>query len=108
MITTLTRTFLMHAAIVGALACEAGAQSPSVQFIPEAKQLSVTQDAFHLNRDIRVILADARCEDDRFGAHDFMDDVKATAGLTLTIGKGRSRHDVLIGGVDLPQVQQAL
>ena len=37
-----------------------------------------------------------------------MDDVKATAGLTLTMGKGRSRHDVLIGRIDLPQIQQAL
>jgi hexosaminidase len=111
MITTLTRTFLLHAAIVCALASvcgQAGAQSPSLHFIPQAKQLRVTQDAFHLKRDTRVVLADPRSEDDRFAAQDFMDDVKATASLTLTIGNGRSRHDILIGRVDLPQIQQAL
>ena len=111
MITTLTRTFLLHAVIVCALACvcgQVGAQSPSVHFIPQAKQSSVTQDAFQLNRGTRVVLADPRSEDDRFAAQDFMDDVKATGGLTLTMGKGRSRHDILIGRVDLPQIQQAL
>src|SRR6266498_5187275 len=111
MITTLTRTFLLHAAIVCAQVCvcgQVGAQSPSVHFIPQAKQLSATQDAFQFNRDTRLVLADPRSEDDRFAAQDFMDDVKATAGLTLTMGKRRSRHDVLIGRVDLPQIQQAL
>jgi hexosaminidase len=108
---TLTRTFLVGAAIVGALACacgQAGAQSPSLQFIPQPKELSVTRDAFQPGRDTRLVLADPRSEDDRFAAQDFIDDVKATAGFTLTIGKGRSRHDILIGRVDLPQIQQAL
>jgi hexosaminidase len=111
MITTLTRRFLRHAAILCGLACacgQVGAQSPGVHFIPQAKQLSVSQDAFQLSRDTRVVLADPRSEDDRFAAQDFMDDVKATAGLTLTMGKGRSRHDVVIGRIDLPQIQQAL
>jgi len=91
------------------LACLcANAQSPNLQVIPQPKQLSVTQDAFHFNRETRVVLADPRSEDDRFAAQDFIDDMKATAGATLSIGKGRSRSEILIGRIDLQSVAQAL
>jgi hexosaminidase len=110
MTTTLTRRFLLHAAIVCALACacgEVGAQSPSVQVIPQPKQLNVTQDVFPLSEAI-VRLADAQSVDDGFAAQDFISDLKATAGLTLTTGRGRSRRQILIGRIDLPQIREAL
>src|ERR1700674_5394533 len=103
MITTLTRRFLLHAAIVSALVCasgEVGAQSPSVQVIPQPKQFKVTQDVFPLS-DVSVRLADAQSVDDSFATQDFINDLKATAGLTLTIGRHRSRRQILIGRVDL-------
>jgi hexosaminidase len=107
---TLTRTFFRQAAIVCTLACacgQASAQSPSVQLIPQPKQLSATQDVFRLS-DVGVRLADARSVDDRFATQDFIDDLKATAGLTLTIGRGRSGRQILIGRIDLPQIREAL
>ena len=79
-----------------------------VSIIPQPKQLSVAGDGFRLSRETRIALAESRSADDRFAAEDFIEDVKATAGLTLTIGKGRSSHAILIGRIDLPQVQDAL
>jgi hypothetical protein len=110
MITTLTRRFILHAAIVCVVGCAGGqvrAQSATVQIIPQPKQLNVTQDAFRLS-DVSVHLADARSTDDGFARQDFIDDLKATAGLTLAIGKGRGRRQILIGRIDLPQIREAL
>jgi len=67
----------------------------------------LTQDVFPLG-DASVRLADAQSIDDRFATQDFIDDLKATAGLTLTIGRGRSRRQILIGRIDLPQIREAL
>ena len=86
----------------------AKAQSPKVHVIPQLKQLNETQEPFHLRRETRIILADPRSEDDRFAAQDLIDDVKATGGLTLSMGKGRMSHAILIGRVDLPLIQEAL
>jgi hexosaminidase len=95
-------------ALTAAAQLNAQRESARVSLIPQPKQLRVTQDAFRLNRDTRIVLADARSDDDRFAAQDFIDDLKTTTGLTLTIGKGRSRHEILIGQIDLSQIQETL
>jgi hexosaminidase len=83
-------------------------QSAKLQLIPQPKQLATTPDAFHLTRDTRIALADPKSEDDRFAAQDFIDDVKTTAGLSLPIGKIKSRRTILVGRLDLPEIAQAL
>lgn len=111
MTTTLTRTFLLHAAIVCALACacaQVRAQSPSLQIIPAPKQVSTSEAGFVIGRDARIVLADGKSIDDRFAAQDFIDDVKQAAGVSLKLGGGGSRGEILIGQIDLPRIQQAL
>ena len=110
MTTTLTRTLILSAAIVCALACacgQAGAQSPSLQIIPAPKQVSPSEAEFLIGREARIVLADDKSVDDRFAAQDFVDDVKQVAGVNLKIG-GSSRGEILIGLIDLPRIQQAL
>jgi len=116
MIRTLTRTLVLRLTIVCLTALvwvPAFGQSSSAQIIPQPKQLSMTPVAFRFNRDTRIVLADARSEDDRFAAQDFIDDIKQTAAVTLTIGKGKGRGEILrgeilVGQIDLPQIQKAL
>src|SRR5437870_2544763 len=108
---TLTRTLIPGLAIVLVFMSargQAGAQSTGQQIIPQPKQLRVTPDTFRLSRDTRIVLANSRSGDDRFAAQDLIDDAKATTGVTLMLGKGRSRHEILIGPVDLPQIREAL
>lgn len=110
MTTTLTRRFLLHAAIVSALACacgEVGAQSPSLQIIPTPKQVSPSEAEFVIGRDAHIALADGKSSDDRLAAQDFVDDMKQAAGVNLRIG-GSSRGEILIGLIELPRIQQAL
>ena len=107
--TTLTRTKILRFAILSAFVfagASANAQSSQVQIIPEPKQLKVGEGSFLLGRDARVVLADSRSAEDRFAAQDFIDDVKATAGVALSIGK--SRREILVGRIDLLPVAQAL
>jgi hypothetical protein len=109
--TTLTRTLLRRLTIVCFVALAsspARAQSTAVQIIPQPKQVSLTPELFHLNRDTRLVMADARSEDDRFAAQDFIDDLKDTASVTLSIGKSKGRGAILVGRLDSPQIQQAL
>src|SRR5713101_4432993 len=108
--TTLTRTFILRTAILGAfaLACvEANAQTPNAQIIPAPKQLTVRDGKFEIGLDTRMALADPQSVEDRFAAQDFIDDVKQTAGVTVRLG-GRARREILIGRIDLPRIQQAL
>ena len=109
MTTTLTRTFLLGAAIVCALLCAGGAAraQSSLQIIPAPKQVSPSEAEFLIGREGRIVLADEKSVDDRFAAQDFIDDVKQTAGVNLKIG-GSSRGEILIGLIDLPKIQQAL
>jgi hexosaminidase len=110
--TTLTRTLGLRLAIVSMVvlgAAMAQAQSPTaVQVIPEPKQVALGDGSFALNRETRIVLADTRSAEDRFAAQDFIDDVKSTADLSLSIGKAKSRHSILIGRIDLPSIAQAL
>ena len=107
--TTLTRTKILRFAILSAfvfVSASANAQSANVQIIPEPKQLTIGEGSFSLGRDTRIVLADGKSSEDRFAAQDFIDDVKATADVALSIGK--SRKDILIGRIDLLPIAQAL
>jgi hexosaminidase len=109
--TTLTRTFILRTAILGALAFAcvgASAQSPSLQIIPAPKQLTTREEKFEIGLDTRVILADGQSAEDRFAAQDFIDDVKQAAGVTVRLGGNGARREILIGKIDLPRIQQAL
>ena len=111
MIITLSRSSIVRLAIVSLVMLAATTvlgQSAKLQLIPQPKQLATTPDVFHLTRDTRIALADPKSEDDRFAAQDFIDDVKTTAGLSLPIGKIKSRRTILVGRLDLAEVAQAL
>src|SRR6266852_1298716 len=108
--TTLTRTFILRTAILGAFAFAgvgAKAQTPKPQIIPAPKQLTANEGKFDIGLDTRMALADGQSAEDRFAAQDFIDDVKQTAGVTVRLG-GRARREILIGRIDLPGIQQAL
>src|SRR6266404_1167615 len=108
--TTLTRTFILRTAILGAFAFAgvgANAQTPNPQIIPAPKQLTANEGKFDIGLDTRMALADGQSAEDRFAAQYFIDDVKQTAGVTVRLG-GRARREILIGRIDLPGIQQAL
>jgi hypothetical protein len=110
MMTTLARTLILSAAIVCVLGCacaRAKGQSANVQIIPAPKQIQVSEVAFVIGRETRIVLADGKSVEDRFAAQDFVDDVKQTADVSLRLG-GNARREILIGQIDLPRVQQAL
>src|SRR5229473_8050561 len=109
--TTLTRTFILQTAILGAiaLACAAAnAQTPNTQIIPAPKQLTTREEKFEIGLDTRMALADGQSAEDRFAAQDFIGDVKQTAGVTVRLGGNTARREILIGRIDLPRIQQAL
>src|SRR5437870_9233283 len=109
--TTLTRTLILRLAIVLAFAfgcSDVSAQSPDVRIIPAPKQLEIGPGSFSIGRGTRVVLADSKSSEDLFAAQDFINDLKTTADLSLLIGKGRARHQVLVGRIDLPSIIQAL
>jgi len=92
-----------------ALTCGlAAAQTPNIQIIPAPRQVTPGEGSFSLTRDTRLILADPKSADDQFAAQDFVDDLKATGDISLSIGKGQSRRDILIGKIDSLPVAQAL
>ena len=91
---------------------EARGQTPKAgeafNLIPQPKQVQPTGGLFPLTRDVRLALADARSEDDRFAAEDFINDVRDTAALTLSVGRARARRTILIGALHLAPVAAAL
>src|SRR5215510_15399664 len=108
---TLTRSLSFQLAVLcltAAWCVSANAQSPLVQIIPEPKKITMGEGSFTIDRNTRVILADANSADDRFAAEDFIDDVKATAGVGISIGKGSARREITIGRIDLPAIAQLL
>lgn len=107
--TTLSRSVSFKFALVCALVVFCGtanAQTQNVQVIPAPKQLTRGEGSFSIGRDARITLADAKSADDRFAANDFIDDLKTTAQVSISIGK--SRREILVGRLDLPSVAQAL
>ena len=119
---TLTRSnvfrlaFVCTISLLGPLVC--GAQTPAptndqtaadnVQVIPRPRQLTKTGTSFQLGRDVRLVLANPRAEDDQFAAQDFADDLRATADLDLKMGTRRGRRTILVGLLDSAPVQAAL
>jgi hexosaminidase len=79
----------------------------AIQVIPQPKQITLGQGSFSLGRDARVVLADNKSGTDRFAAQDFIDDVKATAAVSLIIGKNQSRREILIGLIDARAIAEA-
>ncbi|MGZ8844311.1 MAG: family 20 glycosylhydrolase, partial [Pyrinomonadaceae bacterium] len=75
--------------------------------IPAPKQVTSGSGSFPV-QDARIALADTKSAEDRFAAGDFIDDLRTTAQVSLSIGKGKSRREILIGRLDLPSVAQAL
>src|SRR5260370_34226903 len=109
--TTLTRTFILRTAILGAFAFAgvgANAQTPNPQIIPAPKQLTVGEGKFKFGLDTRIVLGDPLSEEDRFAAQDFADDVKETAGVLLRLTKIGPRHSILIGAIGLRSIQDSL
>jgi hypothetical protein len=80
--------------------------STKIQIIPAPKQLTAGEGSFAV-RDARIVLADAKSAEDQFAAQDFINDVKTTAGASLSIARA-GRHDVLIGRIDSLPIAQAL
>src|SRR5207248_160402 len=108
---TLTRTIVTDCAILAMFAfafTPARAQSPNVQIIPAPKQITTSTGSFPVGRDTHIALADNKSADDRFAAQDFIDDATASAGVSLSISKSRSRREILIGEIDLPSIAAAL
>jgi len=85
-----------------------GSQPATIHVLPQPKVLKLTEGAFKLGADTRIILADPRSEDDRFAAQDFLDDLRETAGVSLSLGKGRGRRSILIGLADNATISAAL
>jgi hexosaminidase len=109
--TTLTRSVSFQLALACALAffcASANAQTQNVQVIPAPKQITLGEGSFSISRDTRLTLADSKSAEDRFAAGDFVDDLQATARVSLSIAKGKSRREILIGRLDLPSIAQAL
>lgn len=79
----------------------------AVQVIPAPKSLNASGENFPLGRGARVVLADAKSEDDRFAAQDFADDLKETAGVTLKVGGGGKRQ-ILVGPLSNARVRAAV
>src|SRR5437868_44232 len=78
----------------------------SVQVIPKPKSLTETGDSFRLSRDVRIVLADPKSEDDRFAAQDFADDLRETAGVDLRVGGGKGQ--ILVGPLTSRRVRAAV
>ena len=107
---TLTRSKSLRLIIVCACALLCGAanaQSSGVQIIPAPKQLTLGQGSFAVSN-ARVVLADNKSAEDQFAAQDFIDDMKATAGVSLSLSRGQSRREILVGRIDLLPIAQAL
>ncbi len=80
----------------------------AIRVIPRPKQLTATGEAFRLGHSTRVVATDARSEDDRFAAQDFIDDVRETAGVSLPMGRRRGGRSIVIGSVDNKSIRAAL
>src|SRR5438045_2949864 len=79
-----------------------------IQVVPKPKSIAPTGESFRLTRNARVVLADAKSEDDRFAAQDFADDVRASVGVAVNVGGGKGKGQILIGTLALPRVRAAV
>jgi hexosaminidase len=79
-----------------------------VQVIPAPKSVTKTGEDFALTKDVRVVVADSKSEEDRFAAQDFIDDVRETAGVELRLGSGGGKRRILVGLLSSPRVREAV
>jgi hexosaminidase len=86
----------------------ASSPTDAIHVIPQPRELTVTGGRFEFTRDARITLADARNEDDRFAAADFIADAKQTANLTLKIASRSTRTTILVGLLDNAAIQSSL
>ena len=108
--TTLTRTLALRTAIVIALflpGAATHAQTPAIQIVPAPKSIDAGSGSFAIDKRAHVVLADSRSADDRFAAQDFIDDLKAAAAVSLTMGTGL-RHSIIIGALDRPSIAETI
>jgi hexosaminidase len=79
-----------------------------IQIIPQPKKVEPRAERFALTRAARIVLADARAEDDRFAADDFIADARETANVELRTGRSFGHHSILIGALDNAKIRAAL
>jgi len=106
--TLVTAARAQQAAKGGAEAPTVSAAPVAVQIIPAPKSVTPTGENFRFTRDARVVVADTKSEEDRFAAEDFADDLRATAALTLRVGTGGGKRQVLVGSLAHPRVRAAV
>lgn len=94
--------------VASANAQNSAAPNNTLHVLPQPKVWKTTTATFKLTPETRIVLADPRSEDDRFAAQDFLDDLKETARVSLSLDKGRARRSILIGTIDTPSVRAAL
>jgi hexosaminidase len=94
--------------VASANAQNSAAPNNTIHVLPQPKVWKTTTSTFKLTPETRIVLADPRSEDDRFAAQDFLDDLKETARVSVSLDKGRARRSVLIGMIDTPSVHAAL
>src|SRR5436305_11253550 len=82
--------------------------SAAVQVIPKPKSVTETGESFRLSRDVRIVLADPKSEDDRLAAQDLIDDARETAGVNLRVGAGGGKGQILVGPLTSPRVRAAV
>lgn len=87
---------------------QATGASGVVQVVPMPKSVTVTGESFRLSHDARIELADPKSEDDRFAAGDFVNDVRETAGVTLRVGTGGRKGQILVGPLNSTRVRAAV
>jgi len=81
----------------------ARAQNAPLQIIPEPRQIKVTGENFSLKNAAKISLTNSRSENDQFAAQDFIEDVRATANVKLSIGAGK----ILVGTLGDKRVKSA-
>ncbi len=102
----LSIVFLFGFLTVPGLAQQAPAHL-KIHLIPQPREMVDSIDQFRLRVGSTIALADQKSEADRFAAQDFIDDVSATAGISLKIGNER-KASILVGTIETAAVQAAL
>ncbi len=106
------QTTLSRSAILTLLLCflfpvaTAQESTPSLQVIPKPRSMTATADRFLITRDVRIVLANPRSQDNQFAVNDFIADARDAAKLGLRTGGGRRR--IIVGELGNPQISRAL
>jgi len=74
-----------------------------IQIIPQPKQIEATGENFPLKNGAKINLANSRSANDQFTAQDFIEEVRATANVNLSIGGGK----ILVGLLDDAKIKSA-